>query len=245
MMVIDHIRRTGLTTFVAKAVVACALVTTLAGCEHIDNKPSQSAGWTLLEPSERHPILVSQKAHNMNVAVARGQNGLSSHQRAQLYAFLEKYRSQDGGNSKIVVSVPAGAANEVSAMRAVADLRPMLGEHGFTETSVSIEPYHAEGSSQPPIRVSYLRFHAEAPECGRWPDNLAESKRNTNYHNFGCAQQRNLAAMIANPSDLLGPRTMSSANGDRRDAVYEKYIKGESTGASRSSDERATKQTSF
>jgi pilus assembly protein CpaD len=244
-MPIDHIRRTGLTTIVAKAVVACTLAATLSGCDHLNDKPSHSAGWTLLEPSQRHPILVSQKGHNMSVAVTRSQHGLSSHQRAQFYAFLEKYRAQDGGNSKIVISVPAGAANEVSAMRAVADLRPMLGEHGFTETSISIEPYHAEGASQPPIRISYLRYHAEGPECGRWPDNLAESKRNTSYHNFGCAQQRNMAAMIANPADLLGPRTMSPANADRRDVVYEKYIKGEPSHANRSGEERATKQQQF
>jgi pilus assembly protein CpaD len=244
-MVLDQIRRTGLTTCVAKAVIACTLAVSLAGCEHLDNKPSHSAGWTILDPTERHPILVSQKPHNMSLPVARGQNGLSSHQRAQFYAFIEKYRAQDGGNSKIVVSVPAGASNEVAAMRAVADIRPMLGEQGFGDAAISIEPYHAEGASQPPIRVSYIRYHAEGPECGRWPENLAQSKRNTNYHNFGCAQQRNLASMIANPADLLGPRTMSPANADRRDAVYEKYIKGEVTHATRSGEERATRQQQF
>jgi pilus assembly protein CpaD len=126
-------------------------------------------------------------------------------------------------------------------MHAVADMRPMMAELGFNEASVSIEPYHADGDPQPPIRVSYLRYQAEAPECGRWPDNLAQSSRNLNYHNFGCSQQRNLAVMVANPADLLGPRSMTAANGDRRDVVYEKYIKGEVSGAARGGDERAAK----
>ena len=58
---------------------------------------------------------------------------------------------------------------------------------------------------QRPIRLSYLRYVAEAPECGQWPTNLAEDYRNLPYPNLGCAQQHNLAAQIANPADLLGP----------------------------------------
>jgi pilus assembly protein CpaD len=229
----------------SRSLIAASLVSVLAvgltACESFDKGQEHSAGWSLLEPSQRHPILVSQSPKNMKLRVARGQHGLSSSQRADLYAFLTKYRAQDGANSKIVVSVPAGSANEVSAMHAVADMRPMMAELGFNEASVSIEPYHADGDPQPPIRVSYLRYQAEAPECGRWPDNLAQSSRNLNYHNFGCSQQRNLAVMVANPADLLGPRSMTAANGDRRDVVYEKYIKGEVSGAARGGDERAAK----
>jgi pilus assembly protein CpaD len=223
----------------------CGAATTLAGCEALDDKPSHSAGWTLLDPTQRHPIMVQQQPHTMSLKVPRGQHELAPSQRAQLYSFLDKYRASDSGNSKLVISVPAGSANEVASMRAIADIRPLLTDRGFPESAVSIEPYSAEGDSQPPIRVSYMRFHAEGPECGRWPDNLAESRRNTNYHNFACAQQRNLAAQIANPADLLGPRTMTSSDASRRAVVHEKYTKGEVTGATRSTDERASKQTQF
>lgn len=226
-------------TMVKAAVAIGAL--SLAGCEHLDDRPSHSAGWSLLEPSQRHPIMVSQQPNSVALRIARGSNGLAPSQRAELYSFLTRYRAQDGGNSKIVISVPAGSANEVSAMHAVADMRPMLAEQGFSDSSITVEPYHSDGQAQPPIRVSYLRYVAEGPECGRWPDNLAETKRNLNYHNFGCAQQRNLAAQIANPADLLGPRTMDPASADRREVKYDKWVKGESSGAARNGDERAAK----
>jgi pilus assembly protein CpaD len=244
MTIIASLRRAQANSLTLKAATVAVFSLALAGCEHFEDKPSHSAGWTLLDPSQRHPILVSEQRQGMNVHVGRHQHGLSSTQRAQIYTFLEKYRSMDGGNSKVVISVPAGSANEVAAMRAVADMRPMLQEHGFSESAVSIEPYHADGGAAP-IKVGYMRYHAEAPECGRWPDNLSKTSRNQNYHNFGCAQQRNLANMIANPADLVSPRTMSPANGDRRDVVYEKYIKGEPTGASRSGDERGSRGGQF
>jgi pilus assembly protein CpaD len=244
MTIFASLRRVQAGSLAVKVAAVAVAAFGLAGCEHMDSAPSHSAGWTLLDPSQRHPIMVGQKNHAMNVHVGRHQHGLSSSQRAQVYNFLDKYRAIDGGNSKVVISVPAGAANEVAAMRAVADIRPLLTEQGFTDASVSIEPYHADGG-QAPIKVSYTRYHAEAPECGQWPDDMAKTKRNLNYQNFGCAQQRNLANMVANPADLLGPRTMSPSNGDRRDVVYEKYIKGEPSHSNRSSDERATRGGSF
>ena len=89
-----------------------------------------------------------------------------------------------------------------------------------------------------------LRYVAEAPECGRWPSNLADESRNLPYPNFGCAQQRNLAAQIANPADLLGPRTVEPADAERRAVVFDRYRQGRTTGAEKSQDERIQVKTS-
>jgi pilus assembly protein CpaD len=215
----------------------------LAGCDSLmgDRQEQFSAGQQLLTPAERHPIIVSQQLNKMSVKVARGAAGLTPTQRASVIDFLTRYRVADAGNSKLVISVPSGSANEVSAMNAVADLRPILGDQGFAESAVSIEPYHAEGDPQPPVRIAFLRYAAEGPTCGKWPSNLAETSRNVNYENFGCAQQKNLAAMVSNPADLLGPRTMTPASADRRDTTWSKYIAGSPSGTRRDNDERVTK----
>ena len=52
---------------------------------------------------------------------------------------------------------------------------------------------------------------------------------NKPYHNFGCATQRNLAAMIDNPADLEQPRPETPAYTTRRNAAFEKYRKGDPT----------------
>jgi pilus assembly protein CpaD len=226
------------------SLVAIVLISSgLAGCDSMlgDRQEHFDAGTQLLTPAERHPIIVSQQPHKMSVKVARGSAGLAPAQRAALIDFLTRYRAADAGNSKLIISVPSGSANEVSAMNAVADMRPLLADQGFPESSISIEPYHAEGDPQPPVRIAYLRYAADGPTCGKWPTNVAENTRNVNYENFGCAQQKNLAAMVANPADLLGPRTMTPSSADRRDVTWDRYVKGTTSGTSRSSDERATK----
>jgi pilus assembly protein CpaD len=44
--------------------------------------------------------------------------------------------------------------------------------------------------------------------------------------------------MVANPADLLGPRGMDSRPAERRLVTWDKYIKGETTGAQKSADEK-------
>jgi pilus assembly protein CpaD len=73
---------------------------------------------------------------------------------------------------------------------------------------------------------------------------MAEDPRNLPYPNFGCAQQHNLAAQVANPADLLGPRTVEPADGERRAVVFDKFRQGRPTPAEKSQDERIQVKTS-
>ncbi len=216
-------------------VSAAALL--IAGCKAGQEGP-QVAGWSVVDPSQRHPILVSQQPSNLSLRVPRGSAGMSPHQKAQVVEFVTRYRASDSGNSKLVVSAPSGSPNEVASMQAVAEIRHLIRDSGFPDGSISVEAYHEERDPQPAIRISYLKFVAEGPECGKWPANLAEESKNEPFANFGCATQRNFAAQVANPADLMGPRAMSPAPGDRRDAVWGKYIKGESTISQKQNDER-------
>ena len=235
-------RWSGLQVTARRAFGLVAIGLSLTACAKDEEYNGQVAGWSIIEPNQKHPILVSQKPANLSIRVPRGSQGLAASQKSQIVQFLQKYRAADAGNSKIVVSVPSGAPNEVAAMTAVADMRVLFVGGGFSETMVSVEAYYAESDPQPPIKISYLRYVAEAPECGRWPQALGiNDGRNHNYHNFGCAQQKNLAVMIANPADLVEPRTRTPVDAARRDMIIDNYHKGQPTGASWSGDEQAVK----
>ena len=85
------------------------------------------------------------------------------------------------------------------------------------------------------IRLNYPKISATAGPCGLWPEDLGPSVNNKGYfdnkpyYNFGCANQRNMAAMIDNPSDLVQPRAETPAYTMRRTAGFEKYRKGTTT----------------
>lgn len=221
------------------AVVTLAVLA--SACKHVEDN-TRVAGWSLVDASQRHPILVSKRPSTLNVAVHRGSSGLSPRQRADVLDFAAHYRAADAGNSRLIVAAPGGSANEVSALNAVHEIRAILGEQGFDESSIAVEVYPAEGAGAAPVKVSYLRYVAEAPECGAWPENLARDPSNVPYANFGCATQRNFAMHVANPADLLGPRTMTARSGERRDTTFNKYIKGDITTAKKTADERINTQ---
>lgn len=227
-------RRIGMAKVVTLAIAALAM----AGCKD-DNQGAQVAGWSLVDPEQRHPIMVSQEPAILNLRVPRGSQGLTPHQRAEVIEFTSRYRAGDAGNSRLVVSVPSGSSNEVAAIAAAENVRELLFDGGFPESAVSVEAYHDEGGAQPPVRIAYMRYVARGPDCGHdWSENLARNSRNTAFPNFGCTNQHNLAAMVVNPADLLGPRTMGERYADRRDAVMNAWTKGDSTGAKKSDDER-------
>lgn len=238
-MTYDNQKRRAGASVKAKLAILTLAALAAGGCRpEAEEGGGHVAGWALIDHAQRHPIVVSEQPANLALRVTRGAHGLTPPQRAQVISFLNKYRGGDTGNARIAVNVPSGSPNEVAALHAVADLRHLLSEYGIDDTRVAIQPYHTDGEPQPPIRVSYTRYVAEGPSCGHWGSNIADNPRNLPYPNLGCANQRNLAAQVANPADLLGPRTMTPAESGRRDAQWEKFLKGDPTGANKSSDER-------
>jgi pilus assembly protein CpaD len=64
---------------------------------------------------------------------------------------------------------------------------------------------------------------AQTDKCGRWPEDLLETSENKHYADFGCSYQNNLAAQMANPADLIGPRKQTPIDAANRSAVIDVY----------------------
>jgi pilus assembly protein CpaD len=232
-------RAAGFKPVASKLLVVSLLSLTVVGCKAIEEPGAYVAGWTLTAPDQRHPIMVSQRPATLSLRVPRGSGGLTDSQRGEVAGFLDHFRNAGMGNSRLVIGVPAGSPNEGAAMRAMADVRRMMVDYGFSDSAISTEPYHGGKDSSAPIKLAYLRYVAEGPACGKWPTNLADERRNLEYANFGCSQQHNLAAQISNPGDLLGPRSMTPSDAERRQVVIDKYEKGQSTASDKPAEQNA------
>jgi len=188
------------------------------------------------QASDRHPIEVAKGKVKLEIDVPRFSPGLSPRQIAELDVFLADYKSL--GESDITVSVPSGGRNEGAAMGVLGRLRQHLRTRGINDKAIRYVPYYVQRrTSSAPVIVSYQRYYANASSCGNWPDNLAEEPLNKSYEEFGCASQNNLAAMVANPRDLIEPRTMTAADINRRSVTLNKWRLGETTSAERSAEE--------
>lgn len=219
-----------------RAIVVSALAITLAACN--GHGRSEVAGWLVADPSARHPIIVDRKEVVLDLAVPPGSYGLTHNQKRDLLAFIHRFKQEDSGGI-LVVRAPSGSRNEIAAMRTMGDVRRVAANAGVSQKDSTFEAYFGGGVANAPIRVSFMRHVATGPECGDWSDNLARDRKNLPYRNFGCATQRNLAAMVANPRDLIEPRGMTPRSSERRDTVWDKYIKGETTIAEKDKQESA------
>lgn len=90
-----------------------------------------------------------------------------------------------------------------------------------------------------PIIVTKSGAHVK--ECGEWPKDLSRTSQNDQYENFGCAQQANIAAMVANPQDLIRPRAQTPSDPMRRSKVIDDYRNGAATSAATEEQQQKAK----
>jgi pilus assembly protein CpaD len=183
----------------------------------------------------RHPIAIKEGPHSLDLFIGSNRGGLNGEQRADVLAFANRWRREATGG--IVIDLPSGTRNEVAAATAAQEVRDILAAAGVPPTAVDVRPYHPSDPGRlATLRLNYPTTIAEAGPCGTWPYDLGptldrEHNENLDYWNFGCASQRNLAAMVENKADLVQPRGEVPAYTGRRTTVLDKYRHGETTQA--------------
>ena len=167
------------------------------------------------------------------IFVGQARGGLTAPQRADVMGLARDWVRE--GTGAIVADVPVDTPNARAAAAAFREIRAVCSRPAACRRSaITLHHYHPDDPrTLPTIRLSYPRIAAVAGPCGLWPEDLGPSinnsgyNENRHYYNFGCATQRNLAAMIDNPSDLVQPRSETPAYTARRTEAFEKYRKGE------------------
>jgi pilus assembly protein CpaD len=171
----------------------------------------------------RHPIIVSQSQIHEDIVVSASARELSYRDRGVVEDFTSRFRRS--GAEGIAIIIPAGAANEAAARRVAWAAAKVMQEKGVPSHRIHIEHYPAGGHGDAAVlRLAYTDIQARLDsKCGVWDEDLTEMSENRNYSNFGCSTQQNLAAMIANPADLLAPRGTSEIDATRRTTVIEDW----------------------
>ncbi|WP_315702938.1 MULTISPECIES: CpaD family pilus assembly protein [unclassified Bradyrhizobium] len=182
----------------------------------------------------RHPIAVQEANESMVVFVGQGRGGLTAEQRADVMGLAQSWRHE--GTGAISADVPVQTPNARAAADSIREIQSLLVAAGVPPHAVVVRNYRPKDSRLlAAIRLSYPRLSATAGPCGLWPEDLGPSIKNKgyfdnrSYYNYGCANQRNLAAMIDNPADLVQPRSETPPYTARRTALFEKYRKGTPT----------------
>lgn len=214
----------------------------VAGCSSVEpNGPvpvEYLSGTTL----DRNPIRVAQRTAYLEVKLNVLDDHLRLEEKANIRAFVTDYIQR--GHGPLIMSLPKNHGNEALAVKAVAEAREIAWTAGVDYQAIRGSAYDANGSETAPIVMAFTAYDAIAPDCPQKSRiDFADATSNNDMPTLGCSVRTNMAAMIADPADLLGERPLDAADLARRTAQLELYRNGESTGATRSEEESGTVST--
>ncbi len=222
--VVTRARRPIRTAALASAAVLAAA---LAGCSA--GIPESTGSIRADDYRQRHPIVLQEAETTLDIPVGRGTAGLDRNSRDRVMAFAAEAR--DRGTGPLVILVPSGSGNEAAASYLAGSIRKAAADTGLSAGNIVTQPYRvANPAVAAPIRLSFAKIKAGVPhECGQWTENVYRGDDNGSDAEFGCSSQSNLAAMVADPNDLIAPRASTPVSVDRRAVVLGKWIQGEKT----------------
>jgi pilus assembly protein CpaD len=182
----------------------------------------------------RHPIAIQEADRSVVLFVGHARGGLSAAQHTDVAGLAQSWVSD--GTGAIIVDVPVNTSNARAAESAAREAKAALEAGGVPGSAIKLRHYTPYDSrTLATVRLTYPRMTAVAGPCGVWPEDLGPSIKdptyfeNKSYYNFGCAYQRNMAAMVANPADLVQPRPETPSYTARRTEGFDKYRKGSTT----------------
>ena len=217
-MIIPAMRAIPLLLLAALALSACK---TLSEDKH--------AGEQTITPTAQFPLHAEAHPDEIRLAVHAG--GLSHDQGEALIALANRWL--DAGSGAVTIQVPTRGADIKAANQDSAAAQSLLVTMGVPSDHIQRVGYDPQDGAAAPLVVGFAAYEAVVPACGKSWENLSNNTHNTTMTNFGCAVQANLAAQIANPADLAGPRPVDPPDAMRRAVVLSKYHQGEVTTAAK------------
>ena len=164
------------------AVLALSLALTLGACGGIaENR-------TLY--SQKQPVV---ERTNYTLDLATSEDGLAVAEQQRLTEWFETIDLKYG--DRLSIDDPAMGAATRDAVARIAGRHGILLAEGAPTTAGFITPGQA--------RVVVTRSTASVPGCPDWSAKSDINYANAIYPNYGCAINSNLAAMVANPEDLI------------------------------------------
>ncbi|MEM7123163.1 MAG: CpaD family pilus assembly lipoprotein [Pseudomonadota bacterium] len=203
-----------------RQIVVALFVIGLAACQYEDSDV-QLADY---DYRAKFPIRVESDLVQANF-VGTEAGTLSLDELVQLDMMVSDYLAN--GQKPILIVMP-GSALEYSNLASEIQRRALEHSLAKSEVLVGVDPQAAMNGQ---VTVSYLVHTAIAPDCGYYQEE-SWNYDNINSSNFGCSTQRNLAAMIANPGDLVASRTFTTRDAQRTANIIQAYQSGENPQAS-------------
>ena len=199
--------------------------------------PLTNSGKSIMEDGAvNHPIEVEPSYQSLKLYYSPADTGISPADQARFDSFVADYQAH--GNGSIAVSAPAG----INSKAMIGFFAQRINDMGVAKDHILVASHDAPDGDMR-VEINFVSYAAHTDKCGDWSEDLAYSADNLTPKNFGCSVQQNIAAMVADPRDLLAPRTMEDASAVRRATVMGNYELGKVTQADKNKADKGNEQS--
>lgn len=219
----------------ALLIIGLAATTALSACASGRSTPESEAR-ARVEQAELNGTILDAWRPEVRAVESRMQVGLpgagnlTAQEHSQLQAFAREYIQV--GRGSIAISVPVGTNNQAAAAQIANETQRALFAYGIDHRRMGTVSFQAQGAYAP-ITITFARYEARSVDCVPWSQLDPRAGANNGAHGrLGCASASNLAAMIADPGDLLANRTPDGADAGRIQTGIDQLRAGELAKAS-------------
>jgi pilus assembly protein CpaD len=181
----------------AKLMMTASLAFTLAGC----GMPG-AAGTNSTVYSTNQPV-VERTNYAMDVNL-EGYSGISVSEIGRVSDWFDALDL--GFGDRIAIDYGDGVTNKA----ATEDVVDLAAKHGMLVAETA--PVTAGNIVPGTARIVVTRSTASVPSCPNWSKTTESNFHSSNHPNYGCAVNGNLAAMVADPEDLVRGRKSDIRN---------------------------------
>lgn len=185
---------------------------------------------------DRYNIDVTSRTETLEIFLDQDTSQLTQADRRRMTSFFRAYR--DHGHGQVRMLLPESTPNQQFAVGAVAEAREVAFAAGVNFDMIEGGAKYAPQAS---MILSFTVYETVKPDCSTFATvDFGATRTNNDLPTIGCSVRTNMAAMIADPSDLLGARELDPADSVRRQTTFEQYRAGETTAAERNNGESGT-----
>lgn len=170
-----------------KFLITASLGMTLAGCGSLGSNTSMYS---------THQPVVERTNYAIDVNVDG--NGIPGGEQRRMSEWLDALQLRYG--DRVAIDYGSSYAN-LATEQAVSDA---AADHGILLSDVA--PVTSGQVAPGTVRVVVTRSTASVPSCPDWHTTSDANFNSSNHSNYGCSVNSNLAAMIADPEDLVRGR---------------------------------------
>jgi pilus assembly protein CpaD len=197
---------------------ALAPAALVAGCSGTPNRGLESV----------HQPVVSRVDYAFDLDAAGGT--LAGGEAARLDGWLRTMRLGYGDQVAIDTGRPDQEGTDTRVDPAADQIADVVARFGLLVSGPA--PVTPAPLTPGTLRVVVSRMRAAVPGCPDWSRNITNDFEGHTHSNYGCASNANLAAMVANPADLVrGQEGASVTDAAAASKAIDTYRKATPTGA--------------